>query len=338
MRVLVAGSSGTVGMAVTRALLQRGIHVVALSRHPVERMQSLLLAQGNASTGQIPLSSAQAPGQLQCLQHDTSQSALTADRVGTVDALVSCLGSRSGAPDDARRVEFDANSRLLDYALSLPSLHRFLLLSAICVQKPKLAFQHEKLRFEGLLKASSVDHTIVRPTAYFKSLSGQVDRLRKGKPFLMFGSGELTSCKPIADEDLAQYVVDSLMRDDTAGQVLPIGGPGPAITPKQQGTLLATALGVPFHSRSINPNWFMRGAGVFERLAPLSTTLRQRAEFLRIAHYYATESMLCWDERQNRYRADMTPEFGKMTLGQHYQQLARTAAGSGLDASHKLFQ
>jgi divinyl chlorophyllide a 8-vinyl-reductase len=325
-------------MAVTRALLQRGIHVVALSRHPVERMQSLLLAQGNASTGQIPPSSAQAPGQLQCLQHDTSQSALIADRVGTVNALVSCLGSRSGAPDDARRVEFDANSRLLDYALSFPSLHRFLLLSAICVQKPKLVFQHEKLHFEALLKASSVDHTIVRPTAYFKSLSGQVDRLRRGKPFLMFGSGELTSCKPIADEDLAQYVVDSLMRDDTAGQVLPIGGPGPAITPKQQGTLLATALGVPFHSRSINPDWFMRGAGVLERLAPLSTTLRQRAEFLRIAHYYATESMLCWDDRQNRYRADMTPEYGKMTLGQHYQQLARTAAGSGLDASHKLFQ
>jgi len=39
VRVLVAGSSGTVGMAVTRALLQRGVHVVALSRYSPEHMQ-----------------------------------------------------------------------------------------------------------------------------------------------------------------------------------------------------------------------------------------------------------------------------------------------------------
>lgn len=33
------------------------------------------------------------------------------------------------------------------------------------------------------------EYSIVRPTSFFKSLSGQVDRLRRGKPFLVFGDG-----------------------------------------------------------------------------------------------------------------------------------------------------
>lgn len=76
---------------------------------------------------------------------------------------------------------------------------QFVRLSAICVQKPRLAFQHAKLAFEVELQASGLDWTIVRPTAYFKSLSGQVERVRQGKPFLMFGDGTLTACKPISD-------------------------------------------------------------------------------------------------------------------------------------------
>jgi divinyl chlorophyllide a 8-vinyl-reductase len=51
------------------------------------------------------------------------------------------------------------------------------LLSAICVQKPELAFQHAKLAFERALIDSGLAYTIVRPTAFFKSLSGQVDRV-----------------------------------------------------------------------------------------------------------------------------------------------------------------
>ena len=44
------------------------------------------------------------------------------------------------------------------------------LLSAICVQKPIFAFQHAKLAFENALIASGLSHSIVWPTAFFKSL------------------------------------------------------------------------------------------------------------------------------------------------------------------------
>ena len=97
------------------------------------------------------------------------------------DAVVSCLASRTGGLQDARRVEFDANRNVLAAAEQW-QVKRFLLLSAICVQKPRLAFQKEKLRFEDSLKQSAVPWTIVRPTAFFRSLSGQVGRDEPAEP------------------------------------------------------------------------------------------------------------------------------------------------------------
>ena len=72
------------------------------------------------------------------------------------------------------------------------------------MQKPLLEFQRAKLAFEDKLKASGLTWSIVRPTAFFKSLSGQIARVRAGKPFLLFGDGTLTACKPISDDDLGR--------------------------------------------------------------------------------------------------------------------------------------
>jgi len=119
------------------------------------------------------------------------------------------------------------------------------LLSAICVQKPRLAFQHAKLAFEKALMDSGLTYSIVRPTAYFKSLSGQVERVRKGKPYLLFGDGGLTACKPISDDDLARYIAECLDDEMRRNRILPIGGPGPAITPRQQGERLFALLDRP---------------------------------------------------------------------------------------------
>ena len=54
-------------------------------------------------------------------------------------------------------------------------VRHFVLLSAICVQKPLLEFQRAKLKFENeLMAAGDITYSIVRPTAFFKSLAGQV--------------------------------------------------------------------------------------------------------------------------------------------------------------------
>lgn len=86
----------------------------------------------------------------------------------------------------------------------------FVLLSAICVQRPKLAFQSAKLAVEAGLAASGLHYSIVRPNAYLKSLSGQLVRLRAGKPFVVFSDGKVMACKPLSDRDLARYILGCL--------------------------------------------------------------------------------------------------------------------------------
>jgi hypothetical protein len=64
------------------------------------------------------------------------------------------------------------------------------------VQKPLLTFQKAKLKFEeALTSAGDITYSIVRPTAFMKSLAGQVESCKGGGPYVMFGDGQLASCK-----------------------------------------------------------------------------------------------------------------------------------------------
>lgn len=236
------------------------------------------------------------------------------DLSGT-DAVISCLASRTGTPKDAWAVDYKLNSRALLAAKSA-GVSRFVLLSAICVQKPRLAFQRAKLAFEGELQTSGLTWSIVRPTAYFKSLSGQMDRLRGGKPFLVFGDGTLTACKPISDADLATYLVACLINPDQQNRVLPIGGPGPALTPNDLAQMMSDALGIKLRIRNVPPGFLKLVASVLGALPGL----KEKAALAQIGHYYATESMLVWDG--TRYNAGMTPEFGSDTIRDHFRALA----------------
>lgn len=314
-RVLVAGASGASGCCVVEALLSRGYQVIAVVR------------PGTAW--------AMTHERLEVVQAEVSREPRWHQRVRACDAVVSCLASRTGSAQDARRVEFDANRSVLAAAEHW-QVKRFLLLSAICVQKPRLAFQKEKLRFEDCLRQSLVPWTIVRPTAFFRSLSGQVSRVQAGKAFLVFGNGALTACKPIAGKDLAHFMVDRLEDPGSVGKILPIGGPGPALTPNDQVALLARLLNRPIKTRSIPPGFFLALARLFDGLGWLLPRCRDRAEFLRIAHFYATESMLVWDAAGCCYRPDHTPETGTVRLEDFYSALLSGEAQAEL-REHKLF-
>ena len=75
---------------------------------------------------------------------------------------------------DSWAIDYQATLNTLEVAQETGAKH-FVLLSAICVQKPLLEFQHAKLKFEEALQsAQGITHSIVRPTAFFKSLAGQV--------------------------------------------------------------------------------------------------------------------------------------------------------------------
>ena len=75
---------------------------------------------------------------------------------------------------DSWAIDYQATKNVLETAREKGAQH-FVLLSAICVQKPLLEFQHAKLKLEAALQsAGDITYSIVRPTAFFKSLAGQV--------------------------------------------------------------------------------------------------------------------------------------------------------------------
>ncbi len=224
------------------------------------------------------------------------------------DAVVSCMASRTGMAQDAWAIDHRAHSLVLTAAKKYGVKH-FVLLSAICVQKPKLAFQQAKLAFETELIASGLIYSIVRPTAYFKSLSGQVMRVQKGKPFLVFGNGCLTACKPISGQDLARYLANCLEDSRLQNAILPIGGEGPAMTPREQSEALFQFLGSPPKFRHVPVKLFDAIIFVLSVLG-----LNDKAELARIGRYYATESMLVWNAATSTYDADATPSFGSDSL------------------------
>lgn len=295
-----------------------------------------LAARGHAVLAPVR-SAAAAPAGVVAPVADVTDPAALATALGgePVDAMVSCLASRTGVPRDAWAIDHAAHVG----ALAIARAHgatEVVLLSALCVQKPRLAFQHAKLAFEAVLADSGLTYAIVRPTAFFKSLSGQVARVKAGKPYLLFGDGTLTACKPIADDDLAVYLADCLDEPARANCILPVGGPGPAITPREQGEILFRLLGRPPHFRSVPPAMLSTVAGALSVAGRFSSRLAAKAELARIGHYYATESMLVLDPATGRYDADATPSTGTQTLADHY---ARLLSGAEADdrGAHAVF-
>ncbi|MEM9140627.1 MAG: NAD(P)H-binding protein, partial [Pseudomonadota bacterium] len=173
MHVVLFGATGTIGRAVLSRLIEGGHTVTCIVR---------------------PGSGAGLPADVSVKECRLAPEAISQAFEGSaVDAVISCLASRSGRAADAWAIDHAAHRAILN-AAEAAGVGQMILLSALCVQRPKLAFQRAKLAFEAELRASQLNWSIVRPTAFFKSLSGQVERVQRGKPFLVFGDGRLTAC------------------------------------------------------------------------------------------------------------------------------------------------
>ncbi len=125
-RIVLAGATGYIGRAVAAELCSRGHEVVAVAREGV----------GWATDG-LGLPEPCTVIAAELTDRESTEAALAGLHV---DAAVSCLASRTGVPDDAWRVDYQANANFLA-AARRAGAGRFLLLSALCVQKPRLAFQ-----------------------------------------------------------------------------------------------------------------------------------------------------------------------------------------------------
>jgi len=243
---------------------------------------------------------------------------------GSVDVVISCLASRTGSKKDSFAIDYQATLNCLEAARAAGARH-FVMLSAFCVTSAEqndpyaLQFQYAKKDMEAALRGQSdVTYTIVRPTAFFKSVSGQVEVVAGGGPFVYFdlGGGNCATCNPIAEADLAAALVDTITDPAKENALWNLGGPDEGLSMKQQGELVAEVLGkeeakllgVPIGIFDTIVNGLQWAADTFK-----SEKFEDAAEFGRIGRYYAVVDMLT---------TEPADKYGKTTLRAHYQRVA----------------
>lgn len=308
---VIAGATGYIGKSVVRESVRQGYKTIALVRDK-EKVNN---KQGKALFGQF----FEGAEVVECDVTNTEQLTKTMEAIkadgGDIDAIVSCLASRSGIKKDAYAIDYQATKNCLDSGIATGARH-FVLLSAFCCKNPWLQFQQAKLKFEAdLAGQDSMTHTIVRPTAFFKSVSGQLEVVQQGAPFVMFGDGKVTRCNPIAEADLATYLIDSIVDESRLNKNIDLGGPDEPLTMLKQGEMLFDAVGK-------EPNFFFAPLWLFDviidSLQWVSDTFESEkfenaAELGRIGKYYAVEDMLTTDPDE---------KFGTITLQEHYDRIA----------------
>ena len=119
--VILAGATGYIGRYVLRELMMRGHNVITLGRRKVQ--------ERNVLCHHISVNVC-----------DDSALAALKEYLPKNAVVISCLGSKTGGRRDAWSVEYGANQSLLSLSKSI-QVKQFVLLSAICVQKPRLEFQ-----------------------------------------------------------------------------------------------------------------------------------------------------------------------------------------------------
>ncbi|KAL3904683.1 MAG: hypothetical protein SGPRY_011196 [Prymnesium sp.] len=289
--VVVLGASGYIGKAVVRELVSRGHNTVSFVRP-------------GAIIGSELDGSTVVEGDVEADEGGHLARAITGAR-----GVISCISSRSGERDEVWRVDYGASER----AMRLLQEHgtadaAYVLLSAICVKNPVLHLHRAKLAAEEALAQSGISYAIVRPSAYFKSISAQVPFVTTGRPYVLFGDGTHTKCNAIGERDLASCLVDSLENADSLNGIIEIGGPGDPISPRQQSQLI-------FERAGLEPKYVYVPLSVLETVVAffefaervLPALASDAAESARIAKFYATEDML--GPSDPRYSEEKIEEF-----------------------------
>ena len=166
----------------------------------------------------------------------------------------------------------------------------------------------------------------MRPMAFFKSITGQIQLMGEGKPYVMFGDGNLASCKPISEADLARFNAECITQEDKVNSSSPLGAQEARSVQRTRlrdgDYCILPMTDMLFRITGQKPNYFPVPLALFDgiigfldlvaRLVPKQ--FEDAAEFGRIGKYYAVESMLVWDPVKQVYVADASPEYGVDTL------------------------
>ena len=307
--VVIAGATGYIGRAVIRESIDRGYNTIAL----VRSKEKILSEEGQR------LYKESFDG-AHIIEMDVSDAEAISDYLATVnnvDTIVSCLASPIGTKKEAYAIDYQATLNCLNAGRDdRVNARHFVLLSAYCVQKPLLQLQQAKLKFEAALRGQEdLTWSIVRPTAFFKSVSGQLEGIQNGNPYVLFDDGAVTRCNPIAEKELAEFMLNCMIDESKCNKIMNIGGPDRPLTNKDLGDMMHKAAG-------LEPRYVYAPTWIFDSIINTlqvfatvfkSEALEDAAEYARIGKYYAVEDMLTTKPEE---------KYGKITMQDHYNKIA----------------
>lgn len=329
-KIVVAGATGYIGRNVVRVLCRAGVPTIALVRD----------VEGISDYTRTFLEGAE----LVVANPIDLSSMLDIYAKHKPEASICCLASRNGLPRDSWVVDYEASRNVF---LAQCSTRRpnekphFVLLSAFCCGKPSLQFQYAKLKLENeIVTSGQCSYSIVRPTAYFKSLDGQIENLRKGYPLLYFGDGKCAA-NAISEVELAEFLAQCSLKPQAMkmlNQIRNLGGPdNPPISKRDQIQMMFDIFDIPEDKQRS----FSLPVGILDGLikafgglqttssrlgmSRLEDTFENAVEIVKIIRYYAVEPMVAIEKDEI---------YGQKKLKDHFLSIA--ARGGKLEEIDKM--
>ena len=201
-KILLAGSTGYLGIHIAKELQQRSNFFRAIARNPKK------LAQNDIKANEI-------------LKAELTDPESIRECCRGIDIVISTVGiTKQNDGLTYMDVDYQANMNLLKEAKK-SGVKKFIYVSVLNGEKLRnLKICDAKELFVEQLKQSGMNYCIVRPNGFFSDMSEFFNMATRGRIYL-FGNGELRA-NPIHGEDLAVVCVDAIDKPD---KEIEIGGP-----------------------------------------------------------------------------------------------------------------
>lgn len=208
-RVMVAGGSGFVGGHLFDRLSARGHRVRAVSRTGAPEHRP-------SSRG------------VRWVRADVTRESEVRGLAEDCDVLVHLAGIRQESPGSTYRGVHVEGTRNLLAEATRAGAGRFVFMSALGATLEAHPFFASKAAAEDLVRRSGIDWTIFRPAAIFgpdDHFMAPTARWLRHWPLFLVPAGRDLTLRPVAVEDVADALTQSVERDDLAGETYCLAGP-----------------------------------------------------------------------------------------------------------------
>ena len=255
-RVLLLGSTGFMGRAVTHKLLDAGHQVRVLVRDPMKaaayKVRGALVVVG-----------------------DALNPASVAEAMKGTEHVVDLVAVRRNEPQSMLQVNVDG-PRIVGQAAKASGVQSVILVSAIGAKlEPQLKYLTSRWMGEQELAKSGVGGAVLRFSLVLGEEGGvltEFERLSSFGPFIIIPGDGKVQYQPILRDDAARCVVEAIGKADLLGKIIELGGPE-VVTFETIYDWFLTARGIKKGKLHLPPALLTPGAAVMEILSkdPLVT-------------------------------------------------------------------